>query len=105
MGLASLGLEIGIFCDYLYSILPLNAILGLDFLGLALSAHRFDLHAWPLFNLGTGGCHQAVGGKITCDPSRAKANKVVGESFVRFGMLAALAHGAKGFIWYCWVLY
>jgi hypothetical protein len=37
MGLASLGLELGIFCDFLYSILLLNAVLGLDFLGLALS--------------------------------------------------------------------
>jgi Cu-Zn family superoxide dismutase len=37
MGLASLGLEIGIFCDFLCSVLLLNAILGLDFSGLALS--------------------------------------------------------------------
>jgi hypothetical protein len=36
MGLASLGLEIGIFCDFLYSVLLLNA-LGLDVLGLARS--------------------------------------------------------------------
>jgi hypothetical protein len=39
MGLASLGLDIDIFCDFLYSVLIilLKAILGLDFLGLALS--------------------------------------------------------------------
>jgi hypothetical protein len=37
MGPASLGLEIVIFYDFLYSILILNAILGLDCLGLALS--------------------------------------------------------------------
>ena len=37
MGLASLGLEIGIFCYFLYSVLLFNAILGLDFLGRALS--------------------------------------------------------------------
>jgi hypothetical protein len=37
MGLASLGLGIAIFCDSLYSVLVLNASLGLDFLGLALS--------------------------------------------------------------------
>jgi hypothetical protein len=37
MWLASLGLDIGIFCDFLDSVLLLNAILGLDFLGLALS--------------------------------------------------------------------
>ena len=43
MALASLGLEISIFCDLLLSkvlcisVLLLNAILGLDFLGLALS--------------------------------------------------------------------
>jgi hypothetical protein len=44
MGLAGLGLEIGIFCDFLYSVLLLSAVLGLDFLGLALFrpqvAHR-----------------------------------------------------------------
>jgi hypothetical protein len=37
MGRASLGLEIGTSYDFLYSVLLLNAILGLDFLGLALS--------------------------------------------------------------------
>jgi hypothetical protein len=37
MGLASLGLAIGIFCDFLCSVLLLNAILGIDFLGRALS--------------------------------------------------------------------
>ena len=37
MGRASLGLDVGIFCDFLYSVLLLSAILGLDFLGLALS--------------------------------------------------------------------
>jgi hypothetical protein len=37
MGLASLGLEIGIFGDFLYSVLLLDAILGLDLLGRALS--------------------------------------------------------------------
>jgi hypothetical protein len=30
-GLASLGLEIGIFCDSLYSVVLLGAVLGLDF--------------------------------------------------------------------------
>ena len=38
MGLASLGLEIAIFCDFLHSVLILNAILWLDFSGLALTA-------------------------------------------------------------------
>ena len=37
VGLASLGLQIGIFCDFLYSVLLLSAVLGLDFLGLTLS--------------------------------------------------------------------
>jgi hypothetical protein len=37
MGLASLGLDIGIFCDSLYSVLLLGVFLGLDFSGLALS--------------------------------------------------------------------
>ena len=42
MGLASLGQRIGIFCDSLYSVLLFNAILGLDFLGLALSWPQVD---------------------------------------------------------------
>ena len=33
MGLTSLGLEIGIFSDFLYSVLLFNANSGLDFLG------------------------------------------------------------------------
>ena len=37
LGLASLGQAIGILCDLIYSVLQLNAILGLYFLGLALS--------------------------------------------------------------------
>jgi hypothetical protein len=40
MGLASLGLDIEGFCDFLCSALLLKAILGLDFLGLALSSSR-----------------------------------------------------------------
>jgi hypothetical protein len=40
MGLASLALSTGVFCDFLYSILLLNTILGLDFLGLALYPGR-----------------------------------------------------------------
>ena len=36
-GLASLALDIGFFCDLLYSVLLLSAVLGLDFLGRALS--------------------------------------------------------------------
>ena len=35
-GLISLGLEIGVFCDFLYSVLLFNAISGLDFSGTAL---------------------------------------------------------------------
>ena len=37
MGQTSFGLDIGIFCDFLYSVLLLDVSLGLDFLGLALS--------------------------------------------------------------------
>jgi hypothetical protein len=37
MGLTSFGLEIGIFCDLLYSVLLFSVILRLDFLGLDLS--------------------------------------------------------------------
>ena len=37
MGLGTFGLEIGMLCDFLYIVFLLNAVLGLDFLGLALS--------------------------------------------------------------------
>ena len=40
MGLASLGLAITIFCDSLHSVLLLNAVLGVDFLGRALCPGR-----------------------------------------------------------------
>ena len=40
MGLASLGLESGIFYNFLYSMILLSVILGLYFLGLALSWPR-----------------------------------------------------------------
>ena len=40
MGLVSLALIIGVFCDFIYSILLVNAILWLDFLGLALFRQR-----------------------------------------------------------------
>ena len=44
MGLASLGLEIGILCDFLYSVILFTAILGLYFLGLALSRPQVCLN-------------------------------------------------------------
>jgi hypothetical protein len=51
MGLASLGPQIGIFCDFrytsMYSVLLLNAVLGLDFLGLALSRPQVQRRAEP----------------------------------------------------------
>ena len=37
MGLARFGPDIGIFCDFLYSVLLVSAIFGLYFLGLYLS--------------------------------------------------------------------
>ena len=45
MGLASLRLEIGIFCDFLHSVFLLGVILGVDFLGLALSRPQARLPA------------------------------------------------------------
>jgi hypothetical protein len=45
MGLASFGLGIGIFCDLRYSVLLLNAILELYFLGLALSRPQVPLQS------------------------------------------------------------
>jgi hypothetical protein len=42
MGLARFGLEIGIFCDFLCSVILLNAIFGLDFLRQSL----FRLQVW-----------------------------------------------------------
>ena len=45
MGLASFGLVIGIFCDFLYSVRILNTILVLDLLGLALSRAQVSIVA------------------------------------------------------------
>ena len=44
MGLASLQIDIGNSCDFVYSVLQLNAILGLDSLGLALSRPQIALN-------------------------------------------------------------
>jgi hypothetical protein len=46
-GLVSLALNIGVFCDFLYSILLFNAILVLDLLGLALSRPQVLLRPPP----------------------------------------------------------
>jgi hypothetical protein len=46
MGLACLGLEIGTFCDSLYSVLLLSVILGLYFFGLALSRPQVRRPPW-----------------------------------------------------------
>ena len=43
MGLASLGLDIGIFCDSQYSVLLLSVLSGLDFSGLALSRPQVEV--------------------------------------------------------------
>jgi hypothetical protein len=48
MGLASLALNIGVLYNFLYSILLFNDILGLDFIGLALSRPQVGLHAAAL---------------------------------------------------------
>jgi hypothetical protein len=57
MALASFGLDIGIFCDCLYSVLLLNAILALYFLGLALSSPRYDYHFYTgELRCGGAGC-------------------------------------------------
>jgi hypothetical protein len=78
---------------------------------LGANQHRFGLHSWPLFNVGTGGCGEPdpATGLITCgigatvgkDHGAASpaANKVVGKSLARFAMFSALSYGAKGFIW------
>ena len=55
MGLISLWLDIGIFCDFLYSVLLLSSILGLDFLGLALSSSRWSFYTLPTTPQPSGG--------------------------------------------------
>ena len=40
MGLASLGLEIGVFCECIYSVYLLSVVLGLNFVGLAHPGRR-----------------------------------------------------------------
>jgi hypothetical protein len=47
MGLGSFGLEIGIFCDFLYSVLLFDATSGLDFSGRALSWPQVWQFAFP----------------------------------------------------------
>ena len=42
MGLASLGLDVSTFYDFLYCVLLLSVFLGLDFLGHALSWSQVD---------------------------------------------------------------
>jgi hypothetical protein len=46
-GTDQFGLDIGLFCDLLHSVLLLNAILGLDFLGLALSRPQVSCQRAP----------------------------------------------------------
>ena len=53
MGLASLRRGMGIFCDSLHSVFLFNAVLGLDFLGLAL------LHAPQVGEASRGGRNHA----------------------------------------------
>ena len=54
MGLASLGLEVGNFCDFLYSVLLLGVILGLDVLGLALSRPQVQIRLARRFGAWSG---------------------------------------------------
>jgi hypothetical protein len=64
MGLASLALDIGIFYDFLYSVLLLNVILWLDFLGRAPYRPQVDrLHrALPHPGQQRGSAGRGVGG-------------------------------------------
>ena len=78
MGLASLGLEIGIICDFPCSVLLLNAILGLYFLGLALSRPqvlRDRVHPLrPAVAAAAAGAGVATGGAaIKCPLPSARA--------------------------------
>ena len=50
MGLASFGLDVGIFYDSLHSVILLNVISGPDFLGLALSRPQARSAAWAKGN-------------------------------------------------------
>jgi hypothetical protein len=59
MGLASLALNIGVFCDFIHSILLFDAILGLDSSGLALSWRRCA--AWQRSCTPTGRAARADG--------------------------------------------
>jgi hypothetical protein len=55
MGLASLGLDNGMFCDFLYSVLLLSVFLGLYFLGLALSRPQVPTGGRRARTAGDGG--------------------------------------------------
>ena len=54
MGLASLGLDIGVFGDFLYRVLLLSTILGLAFLGLTLSWPQVGYYVEAHFASDTG---------------------------------------------------
>ena len=68
---------------------------------LGANQQRFNLHSWPLFNVGTGGCAEPdpVTGLIHCGKgclagktrgaASPAANKVVGKSLVRFAMFVS----------------
>jgi hypothetical protein len=79
MGLASFGLKIDICCDFLYSILPLSLILGLDLLGLALFRPQvFTASVGDTVTFSWGGTHNVfLHPTGTCDATGAT---VVGSS-------------------------
>eukprot|EP01043_Picozoa_sp_COSAG02_P019481 COSAG02_NODE_940_length_15773_cov_5.301263_8_plen_1082_part_00 len=56
---------------------------------------RFDLHHWPLFNMGAGTSNDTSNRDLGRDNVRS-------DSLVRWQIYAAIAYGAKGLNYYCW---
>jgi hypothetical protein len=85
MGLTSLGLDVGTFCDFLYSVLPFNAVLGLYFLGLALSRPqvedqvRGDLQQFNALLLLSEGMDRSSGAGFRCVADDADEHREVQE--------------------------
>ena len=72
-------------------------------------SNRFGFVPWPLFNVGDASAPEAAGDAAVA--SSVDVGAAVGSGFMRlesisltrFQPYAALAHGFKGLMWYCWL--
>ena len=88
MGLVSVGLEIGTFCDFPYSVLLTSAVFGLYFLGRALFGRSFPDLDTSTWRNGRGGLWLSLGWIAAICAARATA-VVMGCRWQRRGNTAA----------------